>query len=90
MQIDENTEKLPFICEWIIKEKTSVAQVLTDILAHAAKIDPKYAKLTKENCVLRKKTYKNPTKVLLDEQVFGDDIYYSESQVKFCLLFLLF
>lgn len=54
------------------------------MLNHAAKINEKYASLTKENCVLRKKNYKNPTKVLLDEQIFGDDIYLggSETQVR--------
>lgn len=38
------------------------------------KLDTKYAHLTPENCWLRKKSYKNPTKVLLSDQKFGDDI----------------
>lgn len=78
------------MCEWIVKEGQTIAQVKQEMLAHITKIDPKYQHLTPENCWIRKKGYKNPTKVCLDEHILGEDIYLTgtDIQVKIPVIFL--
>uniref|UniRef100_A0A336ME11 Ubiquitin carboxyl-terminal hydrolase 47 n=1 Tax=Culicoides sonorensis TaxID=179676 RepID=A0A336ME11_CULSO len=73
-EIDDDTEKLPLICEWILREDTEVGPTLNEMLAYINKLDPKYAHLTPNNCWLRKKGCKIPSKVLLPDQKFGEDM----------------
>lgn len=73
-QIDDDTEKLPLICEWILREDTEIGPILKEMLAYINKLDPKYAHLTPSNCWLRKKSCKCPSKVLLPDQKFGEDM----------------
>ncbi|XP_063698323.1 ubiquitin carboxyl-terminal hydrolase 47-like [Culicoides brevitarsis] len=73
-EIDDDTEKLPLICEWILREDTEVGPVFNEMLAYINKIDPKYAHLNTSNCWLRKKSCKCPSKVLLPDQKFGEDM----------------
>lgn len=72
-EINDETEKIPYLCDWIICNGATVEQTKRDILAHISKIDPKYDILP-ENCKIRRKTIKNPGQPLTDEQIFGDEI----------------
>lgn len=67
-------EKLPFICDYILRESAEVGQTKREILAHIRGLDDKYAKLTFEKTRLRKKSWKSPAQIYTDDQKFGDDI----------------
>lgn len=73
---DEETtdlEKLPFICDYIIRESAEVGQMKREIIAHMRQLDEKYANMTYERTRLRKKTWKGPGTMYIDDQKFGDD-----------------
>lgn len=76
LNVDETTdiEKLPFICDYILRESAEVGQTKREILAHICGLDEKYAKLTFEKTRLRKKSWKTPAQIYTDDQKFGDDI----------------
>lgn len=68
----ENSELFTFLFEWIIAKGQTVGQVKKEILFAAKKqhmLDIAYNKSR-----LRLKNWKNPCKIYLDEQKFGDDI----------------
>ncbi|CAH1708005.1 unnamed protein product [Chironomus riparius] len=67
-------EKLPLICEYILRESAEVGQTKREILAHIRGLDSKYEKLTFEKTRLRKKSWKSPAQIFTDDQKFGDDI----------------
>jgi ubiquitin carboxyl-terminal hydrolase 47 len=67
-------EKLPFICDYILRESAEVGQTKREILAHIRGLDEKYEKLTFEKTRLRKKSWKSPAQIYTDDQKFGDDI----------------
>jgi ubiquitin carboxyl-terminal hydrolase 47 len=67
-------EKLPFICDYILRESAEVGQTKREILAHIRGLDAKYEKLSFENTRLRKKSWKSPAQIFMDDQKFGDDI----------------
>lgn len=66
-------EKLPFVCDYILRESAEVGQTKREILAHIRNLDEKYANLTFERTRLRKKSWKSPAQIYIDEQKFGDD-----------------
>jgi len=58
------------LCEWIVSKDTTVGHAKKEILAEIKRkydIDIPY-----EKCRLRKKCYKTPSKVFLNEQKFED------------------
>lgn len=68
----DHIETFKLLFEWIIGKGQTVGLAKKDILIQAKKqhmIDLPYNK-----CRLRKKSWKNPAKVYLDEMKFGDDI----------------
>lgn len=67
-------EKLPFICDYILRESAEVGQTKREILAHIRSLDEKYEKMTFEMTRLRKKSWKGPAQIYTDDQKFGDDI----------------
>lgn len=67
-------EKLPFICDYILRDSAEVGQTKREILAHIRGLDEKYEKLTFEKTRLRKKSWKSPAQIFMDDQKFGDDI----------------
>lgn len=77
-EVTDETEKFPFLCEWIIKTGANVGEVKQEIITHIATLDPKY-EIAYEKCRLRKKNWKNPSKVYLDDQTFGDDVSLSNN-----------
>lgn len=70
----DDVDKLPFLCNWIVRNGQQVGQIKRDILAHLATSDSKYNNLAYERCRLRKKGWKNISKVHTDEQKIGDDV----------------
>ena len=66
-------EKLPFVCDYILRESAEVGQTKREILAHIRGLDEKYANLTFERTRLRKKSWKSPAQIYLDDQNFGED-----------------
>jgi ubiquitin carboxyl-terminal hydrolase 47 len=73
---DEETsdlEKLPVICEYIVRDSMEIGQLKREIIEHIRTLDNKYANLTYEKTRLRKKGYKGPTGIYLDDQKVGDD-----------------
>ncbi|CAO1302522.1 unnamed protein product [Diamesa serratosioi] len=72
-------EKLPFVCDYILRNGAEVGQTKREILAHIGSVDEKYSKLTYERSRLRKKNWKSPTQIFIDDQKFGDDIIISST-----------
>lgn len=69
----DDIEKLPFVCDYILRESSEVGQTKREIIAHIRGLDEKYANLTFENTRLRKKSWKSPAQIYMDDQKFGDD-----------------
>ncbi|XP_065074039.1 ubiquitin carboxyl-terminal hydrolase 47 isoform X2 [Ochlerotatus camptorhynchus] len=70
----DDVDKLPFLCNWIVRNGQQVGQIKRDILAHLATSDSKYSNLTYERCRLRKKCWKSISKVYTDEQKIGEEV----------------
>lgn len=66
-------EKLPFVCDYILQDSAEVGQTKREILAHMRTLDEKYANITFERTRLRKKSWKSPAQIYMDDQKFGDD-----------------
>lgn len=81
-EINEETDQIPFICEYILRNGAEVGQTKREILAHITSVDERYTKLTFDSCRLRKKSWKNPSKIYFDEQKFGDDIMITASNLE--------
>jgi ubiquitin carboxyl-terminal hydrolase 47 len=73
-EINDDMEQLPYLCETILRNGADVGVAKREILAHVATLNPKY-KIPYEKCRLRRKTYKNASKVVQDDQKFGDDVF---------------
>lgn len=75
MNVTELTdlEKLPFVCDYILRDSAEVGQTKREIIAHIRGLDEKYANLTFERTRLRKKSWKGPAQIYVDDQKFGDD-----------------
>ncbi|XP_053690327.1 ubiquitin carboxyl-terminal hydrolase 47 [Sabethes cyaneus] len=72
--LTDDCERLPFLCNWFVRNGEIIGQVKRDILAHLASIDNKYSTLTFDRCRLRKKSWKTISKVYTDDQKIGDDV----------------
>lgn len=75
LKVEEVTdlEKLPFICDYILQDFAEIGQTKREIIAHIRTLDEKYANLTFERTRLRKKSWKSPAQIFLNDQKFGDD-----------------
>ncbi|XP_059615711.1 ubiquitin carboxyl-terminal hydrolase 47 isoform X2 [Phlebotomus argentipes] len=73
-ELSEEMEKLPFVCDWILEDGTTVADTKARLIKYLASVDEKYAHLTPERCRLRKKSWRTVGKVFTDDQVFNDGI----------------
>ncbi|XP_055533774.1 ubiquitin carboxyl-terminal hydrolase 47 isoform X2 [Wyeomyia smithii] len=77
--LTDDTEKLPFLCNWFVRNGELVGQIKRDILAHLVSIDNKYSTLTFDRCRLRKKSWKSISKVFTDDQKIGTDVSLSST-----------
>ncbi|XP_067012676.1 ubiquitin carboxyl-terminal hydrolase 47 isoform X2 [Anabrus simplex] len=70
--LPNSPEPSKFLCEWILSRGARVGDVKKEILEEVKR---KYnIDIPFERCRLRKKSWKNPAKVYLDDQRFDDDI----------------
>lgn len=72
-EITDDTDKIVYLCDWILCNGASVGKIKREILAHIATMDPKY-NIALDCCRLRKKNGRSPTKIFYDDQKFGEDI----------------
>lgn len=72
-ETSETSESLPFLCDWILCSGASVGKTKRELLAQVASNSPQYD-IPIECCRLRKRSAGAPTKVFLDDQIFGDDV----------------
>lgn len=77
--IVDDLDKLPFLCNWIVRNGQEVGQIKRDVLAHLAASDSKYNHLTYDRCRLRKKCWKSISKVYTDEQKVGEEVAITNS-----------
>lgn len=70
----DDVDKLPFLCNWIVRNGQQVGQIKRDILAHLVASDSKYNYLTYDRCRLRKKCWKSINKVYTDDQKIGEEV----------------
>lgn len=68
----DDYEKIILLCEWILCKGATVEKTKRDILAHIAKIDPKYD-VAFDKCRLRRKVGKSPAQIYMNEEVIGED-----------------
>ncbi|GAB0088457.1 Ubiquitin carboxyl-terminal hydrolase [Sergentomyia squamirostris] len=74
-EINDDMEKLPIACDWILEDGVTVGETKMKLLKHLAALDEKkYGHLVQERCRLRKKSWRNVGKIYLDDQIFNDDI----------------
>lgn len=66
-------QELPFVCDYILQDSAEVGQTKREIIAHMRGLDEKYANITFERTRLRKKSWKSPAQIYMDDQKFGDD-----------------
>uniref|UniRef100_A0A1B6DYN4 Ubiquitin carboxyl-terminal hydrolase 47 n=1 Tax=Clastoptera arizonana TaxID=38151 RepID=A0A1B6DYN4_9HEMI len=70
--IPDNVPPFKFLFEWIIAKGRTVGETKREILDE---LNRKYEiAIPFDSCRLRKKNWKNPVKVLLDSQKWGDDV----------------
>ncbi|XP_070171838.1 ubiquitin carboxyl-terminal hydrolase 47 isoform X1 [Polyergus mexicanus] len=75
----DSTEPYKFLCEWIVSKDMTVGHAKKEILAEIKRkydIDIPY-----EKCRLRKKYYKTPSKVFLNEQKFEDLRFHAQFEM---------
>lgn len=72
--LTDDVDKLPYLCNWIVRNGQMVGQIKRDILAHLGTIDDRYHTMTYDRCRLRKKGWKSICKVYTDDQKIGDDV----------------
>lgn len=70
---DTETEKLPFLCTWIVRNGQQVGAVKRDILAHLATLANHKGAPPFDRCRLRKKCWKSISKVYTDDMHIGDE-----------------
>ncbi|KAH8365671.1 hypothetical protein KR093_003178 [Drosophila rubida] len=69
--LDNETAKMPCVCEWIYKSTTTTEQAKQELVAKLHRIDAKYESLTVENCRIWLKGGRSPIKILeSDETLF--------------------
>lgn len=78
-EIVDDLDKLPFLCNWIVRNGQEVGHIKRDVLAHLATSDSKYNQLMFDRCRLRRKTWKSISKVYTDEQKVGEEVALTNS-----------
>ncbi|EDW69744.2 ubiquitin carboxyl-terminal hydrolase 47 [Drosophila virilis] len=72
--LNNETAKLPCVCEWVYNATTTVEQAKQDLVAKLHRIDAKYSSLTVDNCRIWLKGGRCPTKILANEDTLYCDI----------------
>ncbi|XP_017012390.2 ubiquitin carboxyl-terminal hydrolase 47 isoform X1 [Drosophila takahashii] len=72
--IDNETSKLPCVCEWVYNANTTVEQAKQELVAKLHRMDAKYATLSVENCRIWLKGGRTPIKILANEETLYCDM----------------
>ncbi|XP_067645326.1 ubiquitin carboxyl-terminal hydrolase 47 isoform X2 [Eurosta solidaginis] len=79
-ELDNDTGKLPCICEWVYKSSMTAGEAKKDLIAKLHRIDAqKYKTLTLNNCRIWLKGGRNPIKIMSDDETLGTDLRSSVS-----------
>lgn len=73
-ELDNDTGKLPCICEWVCKASMTVAEAKKELIAKLHRIDVKYKTLNLNNCRLWLKGGRNPIEIMGDDETLGTDL----------------
>ncbi|KAH8380294.1 hypothetical protein KR009_009786 [Drosophila setifemur] len=73
--LDNETSRLPCVCEWVYNANTTVEQAKQELVAKFHRMDAKYATLTVENCRIWLKGGRSPIKILGNEETLYSDIF---------------
>lgn len=74
-ELNNETGRLPCICEWIFTHSTTVAAAKASLVSKLHRIDNiKYKSLNIENCRLWLKGGRRLIKILSDDETLGSDI----------------
>uniref|UniRef100_A0A6B2EIY1 Ubiquitin carboxyl-terminal hydrolase 47 n=1 Tax=Phlebotomus kandelakii TaxID=1109342 RepID=A0A6B2EIY1_9DIPT len=73
-ELTDEMEKLPFVCDWILEDGTTVGDTKVNLVKYLTGLDEKYAHLVPERCRLRKKSWRSVGKVFTEDQIFNDSI----------------
>ncbi|XP_017483613.1 PREDICTED: ubiquitin carboxyl-terminal hydrolase 64E isoform X2 [Rhagoletis zephyria] len=73
-ELDNDTGKLPCICEWVYKASMTVGEAKKELIAKLHRIDAKYKSLSLSNCRLWLKGGRNPIKIMSDDETLGTDL----------------
>ncbi|XP_053953132.1 ubiquitin carboxyl-terminal hydrolase 47 isoform X2 [Anastrepha ludens] len=73
-ELDNDTGKLPCICEWVYKASMTVGEAKKELIAKLHRIDAKYKTLLLNNCRLWLKGGRNPIKIMSDDETLGTDL----------------
>lgn len=73
-ELDNDTGKLPCICEWVCKASMTVGEAKKELIAKLHRIDVKYKTLNLNNCRLWLKGGRNPIEIMDDDETLGTDL----------------
>lgn len=72
-ELNNNSGKLPCVCEWIFKQGMTVREAKKQLVAQLHRIDAKYKTLSVDNCRLWIKGGRNPVYFLNDDELLGTE-----------------
>ncbi|KAH8386117.1 hypothetical protein KR200_005441 [Drosophila serrata] len=72
--LDNETSKLPCICEWVYNANTTAEQAKEELVAKLHRMDAKYATLSVENCRIWLKGGRSPIKILANDETLYSDM----------------
>lgn len=72
-EINDSSEPLTFLCDWILCSGATVEKTKRELLAQIASNEQRI-EIPYNRCRLRRKCGSAPGKIFFDNQVFGDDI----------------
>ncbi|CAD7004861.1 unnamed protein product [Ceratitis capitata] len=73
-ELDNDTGKLPCICEWVFKGSMTVGEAKKELITKLHRIDDKYQTLSLSNCRLWLKGGRNPIEILGDNDTLASDL----------------
>ncbi|KAH8278205.1 hypothetical protein KR044_002424 [Drosophila immigrans] len=72
--LDNETAKLPCVCEWVYKSTTTAEQAKQQLVAKLHRIDAKYESLTLDNCRIWLKGGRSPIQILENDDTLYCDM----------------
>ncbi|EDW73006.2 uncharacterized protein Dwil_GK17305 [Drosophila willistoni] len=72
--LDNETARLPCVCEWVYNTNTTVEQAKQELVAKLQRIDSKYSSLTVENCRIWLKGGRSLIKIMSNDETLYCDM----------------